>query len=54
MIRLIFTLAINLLISLPTFAHLVDQKEIKFTAKTETLLKGDIQYALDILSRRTV
>jgi hypothetical protein len=52
MIRLIFTLAINLLISLPTFALVVDQKEIKFTAKTETLLKGDVQYALDVLSKR--
>lgn len=50
MIKLLCAFALNLLISVPTYALAVEQKDIKFMADTESLMKGDVYYALDTLS----
>jgi len=50
MIKLLCILAVHLLISAPIFASAVEQKDIKFTTSTEALLKGDVYYAVDVLS----
>jgi hypothetical protein len=50
MIKLLCAFALNLLISVPTYALAVEQKDIKFMADTKSLMKGDVYYALETLS----
>jgi hypothetical protein len=52
MIKLFYAFAINLLISVPTYALALEQKDINFTADTKALMKGDVFYALDTLTPR--
>jgi len=52
MMKLFFALSLNLLISVPTYALVVEQKDIKFMADTEALMKGDVYVAMDVLSRK--
>lgn len=50
--RIFLVLTLNLIISIPLYAQLVEQKELNFPIKTENLLKGEIHYFIDILSPR--
>lgn len=50
MIKLLCAFALNLLISVPTYALAVEQKDINFVIDTKLLMKGDIHYAIDLLS----
>lgn len=50
--RLFLVLTLNLIISIPLYAQLMEQKELSFPVKTENLLKGEIHYFIDILSPR--
>lgn len=50
MLKLLSVLAVNLLISVPTYAAALEQKDINFSADTESLIKGDVFYALDVLT----
>ena len=52
MLKLLFVLALNLLISVPTYALSVEQKNITFSIDTKALMKGEIHYALDVLSMK--
>lgn len=42
--------ALNLLISSPTYATAVMEKDIKFMPSTEALMKGEVHYALEVVS----
>lgn len=50
--RLFLVLTLNLLVSAPLYAQLVEQKQLNFPIKTENLLKGEVHYFIDILSPR--
>ncbi|MBA2406143.1 MAG: hypothetical protein H0V66_15315, partial [Bdellovibrionales bacterium] len=52
MIKLLCVFALNLLISAPTYALVVEQKNINFVANTEALIKGEVHYALDVVSKQ--
>lgn len=54
MLKLLFALALNLLISVPTYALSVEQKNITFSIDTKALMKGKIHYALDVLSTKNL
>jgi len=41
---------INLLISSPTFARAVEKKDVHFEVDTTSLMKGEVHYALDVVS----
>jgi hypothetical protein len=48
--KLLCALVINLLITSTAFALVVEQKNVQFVADTEALLKGEVHYALDVVS----
>lgn len=48
--KILAALVLNLLISVPTYATAEEQKELKFSPNTEALYKGDVHYALDIVT----
>lgn len=48
--KMISVFALNLLISAPTYATAVAEKGIKFMPTTEALMKGEVHYALEIVS----
>lgn len=50
MFKLLTVFALNLLISVPTYALAVEQKDINFSVDTNLLMKGDVHYAQKILS----
>lgn len=50
--KLFLVLTFNLVVSIPIYAQLVEQKELSFSVKTEQLLKGEIHYFFDIISPR--
>lgn len=50
--KLFLVFSLNLIISLPLYARLVEQKELNFPVKAEKLMKGEIHYFFDILSPR--
>lgn len=48
--KLLSVFALNLLISAPTYATAVEEKDIKFMPSTEALMKGEVHYALEVVS----
>lgn len=52
--KILFIFFINLIISVPTYAKTVEQKNINFTIQTEQLLKGEVHYFFEILSPRSL
>jgi hypothetical protein len=48
--KILSVIALNLLISAPTYATAVAEKDIKFMPSTEALMKGEVHYALDVVS----
>ena len=48
--KLLCAIVINLLITSTAFALVVEQKSVQFMADTEALLKGEVHYALDVVS----
>lgn len=50
--KFFITLIMNLIISVPIYAEVVEQKDLHFPVKTEELLKGNIHYFYKILSPR--
>ncbi len=52
--KFVFIFSLNLIISAPTYAKTVEQKNINFTIQTNELLKGEVHYYFEILSPRTL
>lgn len=52
--KLLIVLALNLLISAPTFASSIDKKDLLFPVDTALLLKGEVHYALDVVSVKKI
>lgn len=50
--KLLLIFTINLIISVPLYARIVEQKELNFKIDSESLLKGDIHYFFSIMSPR--
>ncbi len=50
--KLFLVLTFNLLVSIPLYAQLIEQKELNFPVKAEQLLKGEVHYFFDIISPR--
>lgn len=48
--KLLSVFVLNLLISVPTYATGVEQKNIKFMPSTETLMRGDVHVSFELLS----
>lgn len=48
--KLFTVIVLNLLISVPTYATAVEQKDLKFMPDIDALMKGDIQYALEVVA----
>ena len=48
--KLFTVLVVNLLISVPTYATAVEQKDLKFMPEIDALMKGDVHYALAIVA----
>ncbi|WP_408097833.1 hypothetical protein ACJVC5_02655 [Peredibacter sp. HCB2-198] len=48
LMKLVLTVVINLVASVPLYAQLVEQKQINFPVKTEELMKGDIHYYFSV------
>lgn len=48
--KLLVTLSLNLIISVPLYAMTTEQKTINFSVKAEGLKKGEVQYYFSILS----
>ena len=48
--KLVSLSLLNLLISAPTYATAVDEKDIKFMPSTEALMKGEVHVAMDVVS----
>jgi hypothetical protein len=48
--KILSVIALNLLISAPTYATAVAEKDIKFMPSTEALMKGEVHYALEVVS----
>lgn len=52
LLKLALTFAINMMASIPLYAHLVEQKQLNFPVKSEELMKGDIHYHFSIQTPR--
>lgn len=50
--KIAFILTINLLLSIPVYADVVEQKNLDFIIKPEELMKGDIHYYFSVVSPR--
>lgn len=50
--KLLFIFTLNLLVSVPLYANVVEQKELNFPIQTEKLLKGEVHTYFSILSPR--
>lgn len=50
MLKLLVILVANLLISVPTYATAVKQKDLKFMPEIEALMKGQVHFALAIVA----
>lgn len=48
--KILSVFAFNLLISVPTYATAVAEKDIKFMPSTDALMKGEVHYALEVVS----
>lgn len=52
MMKIVCILTLNLIVSVPSHAETVEQKDLNFPVKTEELLKGKSHYFFSILSPR--
>lgn len=50
--KIVLIMTINLLVSIPLYAQLVEQKKINFPVKIERLMKGEIHFYFEIISPR--
>lgn len=50
--KIVLTITLNLLVSIPLNAQLVEQNKINFPVKTEKLMKGETHFYFEIISPR--
>lgn len=50
--KILSVLLLNMVLSIPSYARAIEEKDIYFNSKVEDLMKGDIHYSIQVMSPR--